>query len=79
MHVCFIDSAQAPQVTDFSEDHCLLGAIGEEITKHWECTTDRGHQTCFIDENTGKHIPINRFRMNDWATHIVCGFDTRCT
>ena len=66
------NTTQAPQITNFSEKDRVLGAIGEDIAKHWECKIDQGHRTCFIDEETGRHIPINRFRMNDWAAHIVC-------
>ncbi|KAF9778350.1 hypothetical protein BJ322DRAFT_1114163 [Thelephora terrestris] len=64
-------TSSAPQVTDFSEKERILGVIGEGIAGHWKCELDETHKTCFIDGGTGKHIPINRFRMNEWAAYIL--------
>ncbi|TFK62726.1 hypothetical protein BDN72DRAFT_902990 [Pluteus cervinus] len=62
-----------PNVEGYSATQRLLASKAAEIKAAHPCSTDGGH--CFVDSDT-VHIPMNKYRLRDWATVLLSGKST---
>ncbi|TCD62482.1 hypothetical protein EIP91_006803 [Steccherinum ochraceum] len=58
---------RVPHVESFTPEDRVTGQIVEEIKSTWICDNHNG--SCFIGEDA-QHIPLNRFRLKQWASAL---------